>query len=126
MIFGTVSASDRTAPVHGEQPSERACGTDQRRPLAGQQRHRRLLQHEQGSCRGRRPRAPWRSERHDGNVFGVDAQMSISVQFESGKTRMLSARPEAAVQQVPELGPLMLGIPLTLGVPQREDALLRA
>ena len=23
MIFGTVSASDRTAPVHGEQPSER-------------------------------------------------------------------------------------------------------
>src|SRR6185436_14814240 len=28
------------------------------------------------------------------------------------------------VQQVPELGPLMLGVPLTFGIPEREDALL--
>src|SRR6185436_4847079 len=36
------------------------------------------------------------------------------------------AGPDAAVQQRPQLGPLVLRIPLALRVAQREDALLRA
>ena len=44
MIFGTVSASDRTAPVHGEQPSERMRHMTRLRLLARQQRHERLLE----------------------------------------------------------------------------------
>ena len=52
-------------------------------------------------------------------------QTSISVQLESGNTRKCSPERLAAVEQVPELGPLVLGVPLPEGVAVAEEALLR-
>ena len=127
MIFGTVSASERTAPVHGEQPSERmrhitscgfspgssgtnGCSSDDQRVAADD--HLALL----GEV-----------ERHDRDVLDVDVVPDV----ELGPVREREdadalARSDAAVEQVPQLGPLVLRIPLALGVAEREDALLGA
>ena len=52
--------------------------------------------------------------------------MSSSVQFDSGKTRMLSPCATPAVVEAPELGALVLGVPLAEVVAEGEDALLGA
>ena len=127
MIFGTVSAVERTAPVHGEQPSERMrhmirCGL-----LAGQQRHERLLERDQRLAADDDLALLGEVERHDRNVLDVDVAPDVDL----GPVRQREdadalARPDAAVQQLPELRPLVLRIPLPVGVAQREDALLGA
>ena len=53
-------------------------------------------------------------------------QTSISVQFESGNTRMLSPGRSLPLSRFHSSGPLALRIPLAVGVADREDALLRA
>ena len=90
MIFGSVSASDRIAPVHGVQPSERM-------------RHITICGFSPGSSGGScssgisdSPRTTiCRSFAKYSGTIGMFSrwmycQTSSSVQFESGNTRMLS------------------------------------
>ena len=53
-------------------------------------------------------------------------QTSISVQFDSGNTRMLSPGRMRPFSRFQSSGRWFFGIPLALGVAQREDALLGA
>ena len=91
MILGTVSASERTAPVQGEQPSERI-------------RHFTVSSRSPGcsgtnGCSGTMSDWPRtitsRSFAKYSGTTGIRStsmycQTSISVQFDSGNTRMLS------------------------------------
>ena len=66
-------------------------------------------------------------ERHDGDVLLVDVLPDVDLgPVRQRKHADALAGPDAAVEQVPELRPLPLGIPLALLVAQREDALLGA
>ena len=99
----------------------------QLRLLARQQRHERLLEHDQRVAADDDLALLGEVERHDRDVLDVDVLPDVDL----GPVREREhadalARPDAAVQQVPELGPLVLRIPLALGVAQREDALLGA
>ena len=127
MIFGTVSAVERTAPVHGEQPSDRMrhitfCGFSPSRsgdePLLGDDQG--IAAHDDLTLLGE-------VERHDRNLLGVDVVPHVDL-GPVGEREHADALAgiEAAVQQVPELRALALRVPLALVVAQREDAFLRA
>ena len=107
--------------------SERAhAAHDDLRPLARQQRHERLLRDDQRVAAHDDLALAGEIERHDRDVLDVDVVPDVELgPVRQRKHAHALARAEAAVQQVPELGPLPLGIPLALGVAQREDALLR-
>ena len=108
--------------------AERAhAALDHLRLLARQQRHERLLQHDQRVAADDDLALLGEVERHDRDVLDVDVLPDV----ELGPVREREhadalAGTDAAVQQVPQLGPLALRIPLAVGVAQREDALLGA
>ena len=117
MIFGTVSAFERTAPVHGEQPSERmrhvtSCG---RSP--GSKRDERLLDELQGAAPHDDLARLGEIERDDGDLLDVDVVPHVELRpvREREDADALAGR-DPAVQQVPELGALALGVPLPLVV----------
>ena len=93
-----------------------------------QARTNRLLERDQRIRRAPASGAPWRNTAARWECFrgGCTARRPVSVQLESGKTRMLSPGFDAAVEEVPQLGALILGIPLAAGVAEGEDALLGA
>ena len=128
MIFGTVSASERTAPVHGEQPSDRMRHITQLRPArraaAARTAARRMISDvaadDDLALLGE-------IERHDRNLLDVDVVPDVDLgPVREREDADALARADAAVQQVPELRPLVLRIPLALRVAEREDALLGA
>ena len=115
------------APVHGEQPSERmrhitSCGFSPGRSgtngcstgISDVAAHDDLARLRE-------------VQRHDGDVLFVDVLPDVDFgPVRERKHADALARPDAAVEQVPELGPLALRVPLALLVAQREDALLGA
>ena len=115
MIFGTVSASERTAPVHGEQPSDRmrhmtSCGFSPGSSGTNgcSSMMQRVAAHDDLALLGE-------VERHDRNVLDVDVLPDVDLgPVRQRKDADALAGPDAAVQQVPQLGPLVLRIPLAL------------
>ena len=111
MIFGRVSASDRIAPVQWCSPAS-ACGTS---PSAAARRAAAAYCARSESATRRAPPSGALGEiqRHDRNVFLVD--VVPDVQFGPVRQRKYAdalALIQPAVVQVPQLRPLILGVPL--------------
>ncbi len=127
MIFGIVSASDRIAPVHGLHPSERMrhrtiCGFS-----PGNMRDKRLLQHDQRLAAHQHLALLGVIHGNDGDLLGVDVLPDVHLgPIGKRKDAQALARMNARVKQIPQFGPLVLGIPLALFVAERKDALLGA
>ena len=126
MMAGIVSASERIAPVHGLHPSERSrdltiCGCSPgsatKALLDGQQR---IAAHIHGPLFGK-------VEIDDRNLFLVDVLPDIHLRpVGERKDANAFAGMDARVVEVPQLGALVLRVPLPGAVAEGVDALLGA
>ena len=126
MMAGMVSASERMAPVQGLQPSERSrdltiCGCSpgarHKGLLDGQQR---IAAHIHGPLFGE-------VEIDDGNLFFVDVLPDVHLRpVGERKDANAFAGMNAGVVEVPQLGALVLRVPLAGAVAEGVDALLGA
>jgi hypothetical protein len=100
---------------------------DALRPLAGQQRDERLLERNQRVAAHDDLALLREIERHHGDAFGLDVAPDVDLgPVREREDADALARPDAAVQELPELRSLVLGIPLPVGVAKREDPFLGA
>ena len=126
MILGMVSASERMAPVQGLQPRERRRRAD---PLlfAGERLHEGLLDGDERVAAHEHAAVFGEVERHDGDVFEQDVVPDVELgPVGEREDADAFAGGDAGVVEVPELGALVLGVPLAGLVAEGEDALLGA
>ena len=124
MILGTVSAVERTAPVHGEQPSDRIRHMTRSSRSPGSIGHERLLVDNQRVPADDDVALLREVERNHGNLLDVDVVPHVELgPVRQRKHANALARTDAAVQEVPELRPLTLRDPT---VPSRRAAKTRA
>ena len=114
------------APVQGVQPSERMrhitiCGfSPGSSGMVVLHRDERAAAHQHGPLLGE-------IQRHDGDVLQVDVLPDVELgPVRERKHAHALARVDAGVEQIPQLGPLVLGVPLAEAVAEGEDALLGA
>ena len=126
MILGTVSASERMAPVQGLQPRERRrhvthCSSPGKALDEGLfERDERVVADEHCAGLGE-------VKRNDGDLFEMDVVPDVELgPVGEREDADAFAGPDAAVKERPELGALILGVPLAGGVAEGEDALLGA
>ena len=122
-----VSASERIAPVQGLHPAS-ACGTSPSAAFSPGSSGTFCFDRNQADRRAPPSRALWRNTAARSGMFSrwMYCQTSSSVQFESGNTRMLSPGFDARVEQVPQLRPLVLRVPLAVRIAEGIDAFLGA
>ena len=128
MIFGTVSASERTAPVHGEQPSERmrhitVCGFSPGSSGTNgcSSRDQRVAAHDDLALLGE-------VERHDRDVLDVDVAARRRARSSSRAGTRGCSRPGRMrlFSRCQSSGRWFFGSHWPLRVAEREDALLGA
>ena len=126
MISGSVSASERMAPVQGLHPSDRSrdltiCGFSPRRATKA------CSMGSSASPRTYIGPLLGEVEIDDGNVFLVDILPDIHLRpVGERKDADALARMDAGVVEIPQLGALILRVPLTGRVAEGVDALLGA
>jgi hypothetical protein len=126
MMAGIVSASERMAPVHGLHPSERSrdltiCGCSPGRATKGLlDGKQRIAAHIHGPLLGK-------VEIDHGNLLLVDVLPDVHLRpVGERKDANAFAGMNARVVEVPQLGPLVLRVPLPGAVAEGVDALLGA
>ena len=125
MIFGTVSASERIAPVQGLQPSERSrhlthCSSPGK-PL------QTLLDRNQAVAAHQHLALFCKVERHNGNIFQMDVMPDVQFRpVGERKNADAFAGTDPAVVEIPQFGPLVLRVPLPGAVAEGKDAFLGA
>ena len=123
MIWRTVAASDRTAPVQVASPTvrKRTSSLEHRLfgpggdPLAQREQHPVAFEH----------RAPM-GEVDGGQLDGLALDVLPDVELgpvRKGEGAQVLAGLDPALVELPELGTLPLGVPLAEGVAERQDAL---
>ena len=126
IIFGTVSAVERIAPVHGTHPSDRMRHDHALRLLARQQVPF-VVDHDDRAAANHHVALLREIQRHDRNVFQVDVEPHVRFgPVRQRKHANAFALVDARIENVPQFRPLIFGVPLPERIAEGIDALLGA
>ena len=114
-------------PGTGRAPERAHAAHHKLGAFARQERHERLLEHDERVAADDDLAFLGEIQGHDRNVFHLDVLPDVELRpVRQREDADAFAGADAAVEQRPQFRPLVFRIPLAFGVAQREDALLRA